>query len=74
MNENLKGDLNNLFLARRWRLWPLDDAGRTVVWDAESEFLALVENSAVEKITFESASRAKTLKELIASLRTNGRS
>ncbi|MDQ3802532.1 MAG: hypothetical protein M3416_01560 [Acidobacteriota bacterium] len=69
MTKDLNGDLNDLFLARRWRLWPLDGTGRTVAWDAASEYLALVENSAVEKITFESASQAKTLKELLASLR-----
>ncbi len=69
MSKEFDDNLNDLFLSRGWRLWPIKGGDRTVAWDGEVEYLALVENSAVEKITFERASQAKTLKELLASLR-----
>lgn len=69
MSKEFDDNLNDLFHSRRWRLWPIKGGDRTVAWDGEVEYLALVENGTVEKITFERASQAKTLKELLASLR-----
>jgi Nitroreductase family len=65
MTESPSEDLASIFIARNWRLCSLDGTNRTAVWDAENEFLAMVDTSIVEKITPEDAAQAKTLQTLI---------
>lgn len=64
----ISSELDEILLARRWKIAWLNNSSRVIVWDPNEDFLANVDVKLLNSMTSEHAKTASSLKHLLTKI------